>query len=70
MKVIDLNLGDLSDHPPPPQVPLEIYEKWILEMLAAGIRPELTPEEEEAEWLRNEGSQKEPWPDFGAASGL
>ena len=66
MNVIDLDLPDFSNHPPPPRLTLEQYEKWIFEMLASGMRPERTPEEEEAEWLRNEGSQKEPWPDFGA----
>ena len=29
-------------------------------------RPAMTDEEMLGEWMRNEGSQKEEWPDFGA----
>ena len=66
MKIIDLNLPDQSDHPPPPRVSLGVYEKWMFDALAAGVRPPMTDEEIRADFLKNEGSQKEPWPDFGA----
>jgi hypothetical protein len=65
MKVIDLNLPDFSNHPPPPQVSLEVYEKWVLEMYAKSKYPTMSREEMLEEWMRNEGSQKEEWPDFG-----
>lgn len=66
MNILELELPDFSDHPPPPQLSLESYEKWVLELLKCGARPLLSAEEERAEWLRNEGSQTEEWPDFGA----
>lgn len=66
MNIIDLDLPDLSGHPPPPQVSLDVYEKWVLEMLACGMRKPMSEDEMLAEWLRNEGSQTEEWPDFGA----
>lgn len=66
MKVIDLNLPDFSDHPPPPQLTLDVYEKWVLEMYAKSKYPTMSREEMLEEWMRNEGSQTEEWPDFGA----
>jgi len=66
MKIIDLNLPDLSGHPRPPHVSLGVYEKWMFDSLAAGMRPPMTDEEIVADFMKNEGSQKEPWPDFGA----
>jgi hypothetical protein len=65
MKVIDLNLPDLSGHPPPPQVTLDVYEKWVFEWLACGLRPVMTDEEIIADFMKNEGRQTEEWPDFG-----
>jgi hypothetical protein len=69
MNIPDLDLPDLSGHPPPPQVTLEVYEKWVFELLASGMRKEMTDEEIIADFMRNEGSQTEEWPDFGALSG-
>jgi hypothetical protein len=66
MNIIDLNLPDLSNHPPPPQVGLDVYEKWVLELLACGMRPVMTDEQLIADFMKNEGSQTEEWPDFGA----
>ena len=66
MKIIDLNLPDLSDHPPPPQVALDVYEKWVFEILANGMRPAMTHEELIADFMKNEGRQTEEWPDFGS----
>jgi hypothetical protein len=65
MNVLDLEFPDFSGHPPPPQVSLGVYEKWVFELLASGMRPTMSQEEMQAEWLRNEGSQTEEWPDFG-----
>ena len=66
MNIIDLNLPDLSNHPPPPQVGLDVYEKWVFELLACGMRPVMTDEQLIADFMKNEGSQTEEWPDFGA----
>ena len=66
MNIINLDLPDLSGHPPPPQVTLDVYEKWVFELLASGLRPEMTDEQIIADFMKNEGSQKEEWPDFGA----
>ncbi|MBC8127681.1 MAG: hypothetical protein H8M99_11135 [Gloeobacteraceae cyanobacterium ES-bin-144] len=62
----DLQLPDFSDHPPPPQVDLGTYEKWVFELLACGMRPVMTDEEMIADFMKNEGSQTEEWPVFGA----
>lgn len=65
MNVINLNLPDFSDHPPPPQVNLAAYEKWMFELLACGMRPVMTDEQMIADFKKNEGSQIEEWPNFG-----
>lgn len=65
MNNLNLNLQDLSDHPPPPQASLGGYEKWIFELLACGLRPVMTDEELIADFMKNEGRQTEEWPDFG-----
>lgn len=65
MNPIDLHLPDFSGHPPPPQVSLADYEKCVMEWLASGMRPEMTHEELVADFMKNEGSQTEEWPDFG-----
>ena len=67
MNILDLEFPDFSDHPPPPQVSLGVYEKWVFELLASGMRRPMSHEEMLAEWMRNEGSQTEEWPDFGAS---
>ncbi len=66
MNILDLEFPDFSDHPPPPQVTLDVYERWVFELLACGMRPAMTDEEMLADFMKNEGSQKEEWPDFGA----
>lgn len=68
MKVIDLNLPDLSDHPPPPRLTLEQYERWILECHRLNERRPMTDEEIIADFMKNEGRQTEEWPNFGAAN--
>lgn len=61
MTLPDLNLPDLSGHPPPPRVSFELYERWICEeigpMLAAD--GQMTPEKLREEFMRNEGSMPE-----------
>lgn len=65
MNILDMELPDLSGHPPPPQLTLGQYEHWVLEMSRCGMRKPMTDEEMKADFLRNEGSQTEEWPDFG-----
>lgn len=67
MKIIELNLPDLSGHPAPPQVDLGVYEAWVRGDAATRTRAAMTDEEILADFLRNEGRQTEPWPDFGSA---
>ncbi len=67
MSILDLELPDWSDHPPPPHVTLDVYEKWVFELLKCGMRPPMTDAEILADFMRNEGRQVEEWPDFGAA---
>jgi hypothetical protein len=66
MSADDLDLPDLSGHPPPPEMTLGQYEKWVFEMYAKSKYPTMSHEEMLKEWMRNEGSQTEEWPDFGA----
>ena len=66
MKIIELNLPGLSGHPAPPQVDLGVYEAWVRGEAATRTRAAMTDEEILADFLRNEGRQTEPWPDFGS----
>ncbi|MCW1883617.1 hypothetical protein OKA04_02685 [Luteolibacter flavescens] len=70
MKTIELSLPDMSDHPPPPQVDLGTFESWVRGDAATKTRASMTDEEIIADFMRNEGRQTEPWPDFGAVSEL
>ena len=67
MKIIELNLPDLSDHPAPPQVDLGTYEAWVRGDAATRTRAGISDPQILAECMRTEGSQTEEWPDFGAA---
>jgi hypothetical protein len=67
MKIIELNLPCLSGHPAPPQMDLGVYEAWFRGDAATRTRAAMTDEEILADFLRNEGRQTEPWPDFGSA---
>ena len=56
-----------EDHPKQPlvnELKFDPNDPWILEV--GKRRAAMTDEEMLAEWLRNEGSQKDEWPDFGA----
>ena len=66
MKELDLVFPDLSNHPPPPQVTLEVYEKWVMEIFAKSKRADMSLDEIRADFMRNEGRQTAEWPDFGA----
>lgn len=68
MNVIDLDLPDFSDHPPPPKLNFEQYQRWICEAIVPMLAREgkMTDEELIADFMRNEGRQTEEWPDFGA----
>jgi len=65
MNAFDLEFPDFSGHPPPPQVDLGAYERWIFDEVHNARRAAMSREECIADFMRNEGSQKEPWPDFG-----
>ena len=65
MNILDLEFPDFSDHPPPPQVTLGVYERWVFELLASGMRPVMTDQDMIADFMRNEGRQTEEWPNFG-----
>jgi hypothetical protein len=58
--------SQFSNHPEEPS-PLELKydpnDPWLL--MAGAYWAKMTPEEVLADWLRNEGSQTEEWPDFG-----
>lgn len=59
MKIIELNLPDLSDHPAPPQVDLGVFESWVRGDAATRTRAAMTDEEVVADFMRNEGRMKE-----------
>ncbi len=64
--MIDIELPNLSRHPPAPAVDLATYERWVIDVwipqaIASG---ELTHESFIEHFKNNEGRQKEPWPDF------
>ena len=57
MNVLDLNLPDLSDHPPAPRVDSGTYQKWGCEFIGPMLaeQGEMTPEKIRETFLRNEG---------------
>jgi hypothetical protein len=59
MKIIELNLPDLSDHPAPPQVDLGVFESWVRGDAATRTRAAMTDEEIIADFMNNEGRMKE-----------
>jgi len=68
MNTLDLKLPGFSAHPPAPKMTFEQYQRWICEEIIPEIarRGEMTEEWRREDFLRNEGRQTEPWPDFGA----
>jgi len=69
MNALDLEFPDFSNHPPPPKLTFEQYEKWICEEIVPELarRGEMTREKIIADFMKNEGRQTEEWPDFGDA---
>ncbi|WP_367873178.1 hypothetical protein [Luteolibacter sp. Populi] len=70
MSVLDIELPDFSEHPPSPSLSFEAYQRWVCEEIVPELarRGEMTREKLVEDFMRNEGRQTEPWPDFGAAS--
>ena len=70
MSVLDIELPDFSGHPPSPNLSFAAYQRWVCEEIVPELarRGEMTREKLVADFMRNEGRQTEPWPDFGAAS--
>ena len=68
MNVLDLEFPDFSNHPPPPKLSFEQYQRWICEEIVPSLAREgkMSREALVADFMKNEGSQKEEWPDFGA----
>jgi hypothetical protein len=64
--MIEIELPNLSAHPPAPAMDLATFERWVIDVwipqaIASG---ELTDETFITHFQNNEGRQKEPWPDF------
>lgn len=59
--MIELDLPDLSDHPPSPTVDLPTYERWVIDIFIpqAIARGDLTQESAIANFEQNEGRMKE-----------
>jgi hypothetical protein len=67
MKIIEINLPDLSGHPAPPRMDLGTYEAWVRGDAATRTRAAMNDQEIIADFMKNEGSQTEEWPNFGEA---
>jgi len=59
MKIIELNLPDLSNHPPEPQVDLGVFEAWVRGDSATRTRSEMTDDEIHEHFMNNEGRMAE-----------
>lgn len=59
MKIIELNLPDLSDHPAPPQVDLGVFESWVRGDAATRTRAAMTDEEVVADFMNHESRMGE-----------
>ncbi len=68
MNALELELSDLSGHPPAPKMTFGEYQHWICREIIPELhrRGEMTDEKLLADFLRNEGRQADPWPDFGS----
>ena len=67
MSALGLKFPDFSDHPPPPRLSFEQYERWVFEEIVPELarRGEMTEEKLIADFMNNEG-RVTSWPDFGA----
>ncbi len=72
MNILDLEFPDFSNHPPPPKLTFEQYQRWVCEEIVPALAREgkMTREQIIADFMQNEGRQTEEWPDFGEASNL
>ncbi|MEI7954917.1 MAG: hypothetical protein WCJ66_07095 [Verrucomicrobiota bacterium] len=70
MNALDLKFPDFSKHPPPPKLSFEQYQRWVFEEIVPELARcgQMTPSAVLADFMRNEGRQTEPWPDFGSLS--
>lgn len=61
MNILDINLPDLSGHPPAPKLTFEQYQRWICEEIGPQLaeKGEMTPEKLRAEFMLNEGQMEE-----------
>ena len=59
---------DFTNHPPPPKLTFEQYQRWFCEEIVPTLAREgkMTREKIIADFMQNEGRQTEEWPDFGA----
>ncbi|MCW1914217.1 hypothetical protein OJ996_11565 [Luteolibacter sp. GHJ8] len=70
MSELDIQLPAFANHPPSPKMTFEQYQRWICEEIVPDLvrSGEMTRERLIEDFLRNEGRQKEEWPDFGEVS--
>ncbi len=68
MNRLDLVFPDFSVHPPPPKLTFEQYQHWVCEEIVPELarNGQMTPAAVLTDFMRNEGRQKDPWPDFGS----
>ena len=68
MTPLHLDLPAFSGHPPPPKLNFEQYQRWVCEKIVPELarRGKMTPAAILSDFMRNEGRQTEPWPDFGS----
>lgn len=61
MSILDIDLPDLSGHPPAPKLTFEQYQRWICEEIGPALAAagEMTPEKLRAEFMENEGRMEE-----------
>ncbi|MEI6675613.1 MAG: hypothetical protein WCO57_10580 [Verrucomicrobiota bacterium] len=67
MNALDLEFPDFTGHPPPPKLSFEQYQRWVCEEIVPELARcgQMTLDATLTDFMRNEGSQTEPWPDFG-----
>lgn len=61
MSILDIELPDLSGHPPAPKLTFEQYQRWVCEEIGPALAAagEMTPEKLREDFLRNEGRMDE-----------
>ena len=58
---MNIEIPDLSDHPPAPKLTFEQYQRWVCEEIGPQLAQagEMTPEKLREDFKRNEGSMQE-----------